>query len=240
MTSVLLVQNSPTSGSGRLDGWLTDAGLEPVITPGADLPPDLEGLAGLVLLGGGFVPDDDGRHPWLAHERSLVSRALTEEVPILGICLGGQILAHVAGGSVTSQSGEAERGMCGLRVLPSAASDPVFAPLADVEPLWMIENHRDSVTALPSGAELLVTSTVCQMQAFRVGRSAWGLQFHPEVPPERIADWDEAALSADGVDRAALAAEALERSEDNEAQAAAIVQAWAEVVLATSIRLMLS
>ena len=124
MTPVLLVQNSPTSGSGRLDGWLADAGVEPRLTPGAELPPDLGGLAGLVLLGGGFVPDDDERHPWLAQERSLVSQALTAEVPILGICLGGQILAHVAGGSVTPQSGEGERGMCGLRMLPAAATDP--------------------------------------------------------------------------------------------------------------------
>ncbi|MCF4120009.1 type 1 glutamine amidotransferase [Antribacter sp. KLBMP9083] len=229
---VLVVQNSPTSGAGRLDDWLADAGIEPVLTPGDDLPPDLAGFAGLILLGGGFVPDDDERHPWLAHERSLVSAALSAEMPILGICLGAQLLAYVAGGTVTAQSGETERGMCALRVLPSAAGDPVFALLTEVGPLWMIQNHQDSVTALPAGAELLATSDACAVQAFRVGSSAWGLQFHPEVRPERIADWNEAALSAQGIDRAALATAALERADENATQAEALVRAWAEVVCA--------
>ena len=232
MTRVLVVLNSSTSSMGRLELWLPEAGLDPVLTPGAELPETLDGFGGVVLLGGGFMPDDDANHPFLARERALTRQALADGVPLLGLCLGGQLLAHVTGGGVTARSGETERGMCALTVLPDAADDPVFGDLPGVPdgPLWMIENHEDSVTALPPSATLLVTSDACRNQAFRVGEAAWGLQFHPEARPERVATWDEAALSEQGIDRAALAEAALVHAAGNEAQSRALVRAWANVV----------
>jgi GMP synthase-like glutamine amidotransferase len=126
--------------------------------------------------------------------------------------------------------------MCPLTVLPAAVGDPVFGDLPGVPdgPLWMIENHEDSVTALPPSATLLVTSGDCPIQAFRVGELAWGLQFHPEARPERILAWDEAALSEQGIDRAALAEAALVHAAENEAQSRALVRAWAAVVHETA------
>lgn len=236
MTRVLVVLNSPTSLMGRLEQWLPEAGLEPVLIPGAELPENLDGFAGLVLLGGGFMPDDDLHHPFLARERRLTTEALDAGMPLLGLCLGGQLLAHVTGGGVTAQSGETERGMCALTVLPAAADDPLFGNLPGIpdEPLWMIENHEDSVTTLPPSATLLVSSGECPIQAFRVGERAWGLQFHPEARPERVATWDEAALSEQGIDRAALAAAALVRAAENEAQSRALIRAWTDVVHQTA------
>jgi GMP synthase (glutamine-hydrolysing) len=236
MTRVLVVLNSPTSLMGRLEQWLPEAGLEPVLTPGAELPENLDGFAGMVLLGGGFMPDDDLHHPFLARERRLTTEALDAGIPLLGLCLGGQLLAHVTGGGVTARSGETERGMCALTVLPAAAGDPLFGNLPGIpdEPLWMIENHEDSVTTLPPSATLLVSSGECPIQAFRVGERAWGLQFHPEARPERVATWDEAALSEQGIDRAALAAAALVRAAENEAQSRALIRAWTDVVHQTT------
>lgn len=236
MTRVLVVLNSPTSLMGRLEQWLPEAGLEPVLTPGAELPENLDGFGGLVLLGGGFMPDDDVHHPFLARERRLTTEALDLGMPLLGLCLGGQLLAHVSGGGVTAKSGETERGMCALTVLPAAADDPLFGDLPGVpdEPLWMIENHEDSVTALPPSATLLVSSGECPIQAFRVGERAWGLQFHPEVRPERVATWDEAALSEQGIDRTALAAAAMVRAAENEAQSRELIRAWTDVVHQTA------
>lgn len=242
MTRVLVVLNSSTSSMGRLEQWLPEAGLDPVLVPGAELPGTLAGFGGVVLLGGGFMPDDDAGHPFLARERALTLQALADGVPLLGLCLGGQLLAHVTGGGVTARSGETERGMCPLAVLPAAAGDPVFGDLPGVSsaaggpggPLWMIENHEDSVTALPPSATLLVTSEACRNQAFRVGEAAWGLQFHPEARPERVATWDEAALSEQGIDRASLTEAALARADENEAQSRALVRAWADVVHAAA------
>lgn len=229
---VLVVQNSPSSGPRRLTGWLAEAGVTPEIVQASDgLPETLAGYDGVVLLGGGFMPDDDAGHPWLPRERALAREALDREVPLLGICLGQQLLAHVAGGTVTARSGETERGMCALEVLPNAAQDPLFGRFAgSSEPLWMMQNHEDSVTEAPPEAILLVTSPDCRVQAFRVGPVAWGLQFHPEAPPEAIENWDEAALAGQGLDRAALLAEARTHAPGNTTRSRALIEAWATLL----------
>ncbi|RPF19971.1 type 1 glutamine amidotransferase [Myceligenerans xiligouense] len=285
MTRVLVVRNSEGSGPRRLGGWLADAGVTADVVPAWEgLPDRLDGYDGVVLLGGGYLPDDDAEHPWLPRERALTAEALDRGTPLLGICLGEQLLAHVAGGEVTARSGETERGMCALEVLPEAAGDPLLGqfmtgggqagaapgngpgvpvpgrmpaghvladrtadprndPVADrvadrdaaptavvPEPLWMLENHEDSVTALPPGATLLVTSPECRVQAFRVGRAAWGLQFHPEAPPDAILRWDEAALAGQGLDRAALASAAQERADQNTTQSRALIHSWTKML----------
>lgn len=226
---VLVVQNSPTSGLGRLGDWLSSEGLIVELVAGATMPPALQGYHGVVLLGGGFMPDADGSHPWLPDERQLVQEALIHQVPLLGICLGEQVLAHVAGGEVTESSGETERGSVAIQLLPSAASDPLFSAMEDQE-LKMIENHKDSVTALPPEAVLLASSEACSIQAFRVGSCAWGIQFHPEVGAERLRTWDEASLAQQGVDKETLAQQAEEDDPQNKRQSQAFARSFAALV----------
>lgn len=235
---VAVVQNSEHSGPGRLPGWLAEEGIDAVVVAGPDLPEHLaqpwaDGSAvvdGLVLLGGGFMPDDDERAPFLPRERALVGEAMTAGVPVLGICLGAQLLAYVAGGEVTAKSGETERGSCPIDLLAAAGDDPLFAGLTGYDELRMIENHQDSITALPPGAVQLATSEVCHVQAFRVGAAAWGVQFHPEAAASRLADWDEPELAAEGFDRAALLAQATADARVNAVQARALVGAFAAVI----------
>ncbi|MGF0117936.1 type 1 glutamine amidotransferase [Promicromonospora sp. Marseille-Q5078] len=241
--TVVLVQNSPHSGPGRLPGWLEEDGAAAVVVQGADLAEQVPALAGdgsgaapvhgLVLLGGGLLPDEDDRAPWLPHERALVAEALDAGVPVLGICLGGQVLAHVTGGAVTARSGETEKGLCPVRLLAGAADDALLGPvgpLADGGEVRMVESHVDSITGLPPQAVHLATSDACGVQAFRVGDVAWGLQFHPEAAPERIGRWDADELAALGYDRDELLAAALERAPENERQARALAGAFAAVV----------
>lgn len=242
---VVVVQNSPGSGPGRLPGWLADEGVDAVVIAGDDLPEHLtvgawhlpsgrggSGVDGLVLLGGGLMPDDDDRAPFLAHERAVVREAIEAGTPVLGICLGAQVLAHAAGGTVTAKSGETERGSCAVELLPAAAADPLFGALGEHAALRMIQNHEDSITALPPAAVHLARSAACEVQAFRVGAAAWGVQFHPEAAAARIASWDEDTLAAAGIDKGELLARAEADDAVNTAQARSLVAAFAEVVKA--------
>ncbi|MEV0316585.1 type 1 glutamine amidotransferase [Nonomuraea fuscirosea] len=195
MADILIVQNSRSGGPGRVGGWLEEAGhrLDVVLAhDGAPLPRRLTHDA-MIMLGGGYLPDEDDRAPWLRDTRRLMTQALDEGVPLLGICLGGQMLAHVAGGEVTGDTGTPENGSLPLTIRPEAAADPLFHGLPPVVPA--VEHHKDAITRLPDQAVHLAETEACPYQAFRMGERAWGVQFHPEVLPERMRTWQ-----ADGFD----------------------------------------
>ncbi|MGY0021836.1 type 1 glutamine amidotransferase [Streptomyces sp. YJ-C3] len=206
---VLVVQHTRSGGPGRVGTWLREAGVETrVLRPydGEAVPEHLDGRP-LVVLGGGFLPDDDERAPWLPATRSLVSQALADATPFLGICLGGQLLAQVAGGVVRAEHGRPEYGSTAIRLRPEADRDPLLHGLGATVPA--IERHVDAITELPPGAVWLASSDDCPHQAFRVGASAWGVQFHPEADADRIAGWDRDQLAARGVDRDRIHARAV-------------------------------
>ncbi len=221
MERLLVVQNTATGGPGRLGRWLEEDGLALDVVTAYDGSPLPERLAhaGVLVLGGGFMPDDDARAPWLPATRALVAQALESDTAVLGICLGGQLLAGVAGGTVAAGHGRPEYGSTALTPRPEAERDPLFQGLPG--PLTAIERHVDAVTALPPGASWLLASERCPYQAFRVGDRAWGLQFHPEAAADRILAWDAEQLAARGFDRAALHRAA----RDDEPAAAAV---WRE------------
>lgn len=234
MTRIVVVQHTDGSGPGRLPEWFAERGVDVTTERAADLVEKVTdgwgGADGVVLLGGGLLPDDDERFPFLPRERAHLSAAVEAGLPVLGICLGAQLLAHVAGGEVTARSGETERGSIGVRLLATAADDRLLGPLAAEDELRMIANHVDSITRLPSAAVHLATSDACAVQAFRLGDAAWGLQFHPEAPASRVAEWDEAAFVAAGFDRDALVAHATADDAVNRRQARLLVDSFVDIV----------
>ncbi|WP_328580993.1 type 1 glutamine amidotransferase [Streptomyces sp. NBC_00370] len=222
--SALVVQHGPAGGPGRWERWLAEGGLDLSVVPaydGAPLPQKLAHRA-LIVLGGAYLPDDDARAPWLAPTRALVREALNTGVPVFGICLGGQMLAQVAGGTVRGEHGTPEFGSTRLTLRAEAADDPLFRGLP-AHPT-AIENHVDAITELPPGASWLARSEHCPYQAFRLGARAWGVQFHPEAAAERISGWSTERLEKYGADRTELA-RAAERDEP------AAVKVWHEVAL---------
>ncbi|KAA0931833.1 type 1 glutamine amidotransferase [Streptomyces apricus] len=224
---VLAVRNAARSGAGRLPSWFADEGITLVEVDGARAPDRPDGWAAVLLLGGGFLPDDDARAPWLPAQRALARRAVADGVPLLGICLGAQVLALAAGGTVRGAHGEPERGSCTVALRAEAATDPLFRWLPRRFPV--IQNHRDQITRLPPGAVHLAANEACPVQAFRLGRCAWGVQFHPEADADRLLRWDEAALAGEGLDLAGLRERALAAEPASAAAARALVAAFAAV-----------
>lgn len=230
MSKVLMVINSTESGPRRAGEWLREAGIETVdvVAETTPLPENLDGFDGLVMLGGGLLPYEDENAPWLATERELARQAIDADLPTLGICLGGQLLAHVGGGEVRGEYGTPESGAVLITTTAAGRNDPVLGVLG--EGAHMIENHVDQITQLPADAVLLGRSADVENQAFRIGKRVWGLQFHPEVNAERIAQWDESALGKKGFDREKLVAKARAVDGENTRASKALIDAFADQV----------
>jgi GMP synthase-like glutamine amidotransferase len=203
-------------------------GLCVVEVGGVSAPATPDGFDAVVLLGGGFLPDGDRHAPWLPAERELTRRAVADGVPLLGICLGAQVLAVVAGGAVRGDHGRPERGSCRVSLRREAEADALFAGLPG--DFRVIQNHRDQITGLPPGAVRLAESEACPVQAFRVGERAWGVQFHPEAGAGRLDHWDEVALADAGLDLRALRAEAEEAEPGSARNARRLAASFAELV----------
>lgn len=207
----LVVENSVTDPAGRVGEWLTGAGLAlEVIRPydGDPLPAGANGYCALVVLGGEMAAYDDGATPWLPALRALLREAVGVGLPVLAICLGGQLLAEALGGQVEPAADGPELGAALVAKRDAAADDPLFGPIPFMPDV--LQWHYDAITALPPNAILLASSPRYPFQAFRVGPRAWGVQFHIETTPELVRQWArDDALAELGVDEDELLARAV-------------------------------
>jgi GMP synthase (glutamine-hydrolysing) len=189
LPTLLVVQHGPTESVARLGGWLSSAGLLlDVRAPydGNGLP-DLGGYAGLLVMGGVMGAYDDDEAPWLPAVRDLLRDAVARQVPTLGVCLGGQLLAAALGGQVKPVDDGPEIGPALVAKRDVSAGDALFGPVPFTPDV--IQWHWDEITGLPEGATLLASSSRYANQAFRIGELAWGLQFHIETTPEMVRTW---------------------------------------------------
>lgn len=214
---VLSISHQRDAGPGvfgeavRADG----AQLDEWFVAESDAPPaDPAGYDAVMTFGGAMHPDQDDRHVWLAPERGLLGELIERGVPVLGVCLGAQIVAGAAGGEAIRAS-EPEIGWFEIEVTADGAGDPLLAPLA---PRFEAFEWHSYAVSLPPEAIVLARTPVC-VQAYRLGSApAWGIQFHAEVTAADAAKWigeydsDEDAVRI-GVDPAALRAATAERIE---------------------------
>jgi len=194
---IYVIKHAEDEGPGLLGAYFQDLGWElkaVELHRGDQLPEDLRSAAGVVMLGGPMNVYEEELYTFLKLEDGFIRRVLGEGVPFLGICLGAQLLAKACGAPVT-KSLHKEIGWFEVRLTQEGVADSLFRGLPDL--LTVFQWHEDTF-AIPEGAALLATSGSCRNQAFRVGDSAYGLQFHVEVTPEMIAAWSkgEAAIDA--------------------------------------------
>ena len=222
---VLVVENDPGSPIGYLADAFVAAGVSTQTVSGDRLPAYDSPLKheAIVILGGFMGAYDDADHPWLLDQRDLIRRAVDTDVPILGICLGAQLIAHATGGSAFLAE-RPEVAVVSLQLTAAGVEDP----LAEHLRAPVVTYHQDSFT-LSDDAVLLAASDRFP-QVFRMG-SALGIQPHPEVSKERVTEWtkdrslpDRAGVTTDG-----LLAD-IERLVDRE-DALALFAAWIDEAL---------
>lgn len=188
MPRLLVFQHVPHEILGTLDPLLKDAGFRiRYVNFGRDpdAVPDLDGYDGLIVLGGPMNCDEVTRYRHLATEVGAIRAAVGDGKPVLGICLGAQLLARALGAPVT-RNPRKEIGWYDLMPTDEGRQDPLFRHFDEVEKVF--QWHGDTF-AIPPGAMHLARSEACAHQAFRYGANAYGLQFHLEVDEPMIDRW---------------------------------------------------
>jgi GMP synthase-like glutamine amidotransferase len=190
--SILVFEHSDSTGSERLGQALRDYGHRlRVLRLHADdeVPADLDDVDGIVSCGGPQAAYDDS-NTWLAPQMELMREANQIGMPIVGLCLGCQILARALGGKVEKMStsgGGIEFGWHEVDLNPVGREDVLHTGIA-----WssmQFQHHRDHVSQLPPGSRLLASSGKCKVQSWALGLRTYGFQYHPEVTLKTIERW---------------------------------------------------
>lgn len=197
-------------GSGDFEDWIADGlGVSlsrcPVcrVDRSENLPPP-EGFAAAVITGSSAMVSH--RLAWSLRTGAWLREAVKVGLPLLGICYGHQLLAQAFGAPVDADPRGREIGTVRIRLRPEASDDPLFERLPELFPAQA--THEESVLRLPEGAVHLASTEHTPIHAFRIGESAWGVQFHPEFGAEVMQGYIRARaskLEAEGLDPEALA-----------------------------------
>ena len=195
---ILFLQNYPDSPAGLL--WEEAQALGAQCTllkthaspeeAAADVPATMAGYDGLVVLGGAMGLDEAGDHPFMGATQALIGHCDHVNKPVLGICLGSQLLAHHYGGAVT-QLDAVQFGFLPVNFHDETKSDPLFHGISDT--MHFMAWHQNTFS-IPEGAAHLASREPAPGQVIRMGTLQWGIQFHLETTPDTIRDW--AALRA--------------------------------------------
>ena len=192
--AILICEHHPLDSSLRLGQVLSDHGHKLVtvrLHRDEPLPPDLDGIDGLISMGGPMDTDQQERYPWMARELDLIRAAHDAELPIVGVCLGAQLVAVALGGEVGRME-QAELGFGKVTQSFFGSTDPILQGIP-----WdamQYHAHGCEVTKAPPGGTPipLASSKVCKTQCYRVGLTTYGFQYHFEWTRQRIGEFIEA------------------------------------------------
>ena len=182
---VLSVTHGPTVGGGVFDELAErEHHLERWPVPLGEAPDEPGAYDAIMVFGGAMHPDQDESHPWLAREAAFLREALDGGVPLLGVCLGAQLLARAAGAWV-GPARRSEVGWLGVELTEAGRTDPVLSSLP--AGVAAFQWHHYTYAVPEHGVEL--ARSPAATQAFRIGERAWGIQFHAEVTRAMIESW---------------------------------------------------
>jgi GMP synthase (glutamine-hydrolysing) len=188
MPKLLVFQHVAYEILGTLDPLLREAGFRiRYVNFGRDphAEPCLDSYDALIVLGGPMNVDELDRYPHLQTETEMIGDAIARGMPILGICLGAQLIARALGARVR-RNPQKEIGWYDLEPTPHGKEDPVLGHLAECEKIF--QWHGDTFD-VPAGGVHLASSPTCRNQAFRYGRNVYGFQFHLEVDEPVVKRW---------------------------------------------------
>lgn len=186
---VVFIKHVEIEGPGLFLGFLKEFGFKTAIidlSKGESLP-DVGLCQAIIVLGGPMNVYETDKYSFLSREEKFLKDALSKEIPILGICLGAQILAKV-GGAQIKKSPLREIGWYEVRLTDDGKEDILFNGLGDK--LSVFQWHEDTFD-IPKEAKLLAKGDICKNQALVIGKCAWGLQFHPEMNKRMLKSWLE-------------------------------------------------
>jgi GMP synthase-like glutamine amidotransferase len=185
----LILQFEPDDAPDHLGAHLTAQGVawDAVLMPAPHGPLSLQGYDMLVALGGAMGANDGAAFPFLNEADRLLRAAVEGDVPCLGLCLGGQLLARALGAPVT-RNRELEVGLIEVTLAPAAHDEPLLSGLGPT--LQTVQFHQDTF-AVPEGGVLLASSARSATQIVRCAPRAYALQFHPEASWQTFAGWIE-------------------------------------------------
>jgi GMP synthase (glutamine-hydrolysing) len=186
----LIVKHIDIEGPGTLGEFL-ESQKEPFQTielgAGDPLPASPDFYKAVVVLGGPMNVDEENLYPFLKLENDFIQEVLKEEIPFLGICLGSQLLAKAAGAKVV-KSPVKEIGWYQIQLTNEGKKDPFFSGFRCEDPIY---HWHGDIFQIPLKGHLLASSQGCSHQALKVGKNAYGLQFHIEVTDKSIKEWCE-------------------------------------------------
>ncbi|HWP91851.1 MAG TPA: gamma-glutamyl-gamma-aminobutyrate hydrolase family protein [Thermodesulfobacteriota bacterium] len=188
MSKILVFQHVAYEILGTLDPLLRSSGFRiRYVNFGRhpDIAPSLDGYHGLVVLGGSMNIDQLDQYKHLATEIGLIQEAIQRDLPVLGICLGAQLVAKALGAEVRRNL-EKEIGWYDVRITGEGRDDPLLGHFQDTEKIFQWHGYTFDI---PEGAVRLATSETCINQAFRYGHKVYGFQFHLEVEESLIERW---------------------------------------------------
>jgi len=228
----LILQHHPIELCGIIGGVLSAKGI-PLETwmsfDGTPIPRDPANYSAIVVMGGPMGVYEHEDHPFITNELALIEKAIKKDVPLLGVCLGSQLIAAALGARIY-RGKEKEIGFQTVTLTPNGINDPVISCMGKTfNPLlW----HGD-IFDLPKGAVRLASSEATDNQAFSFGKAVYGFLFHLEAGKKQVKDMTRAfakELVAENIDPALLIKEAETRIEGLQIAGAKVFNSWSELI----------